>query len=67
MNENTDQCGRLAEGWLLWPGREPQPFCSFHKEGPLRLASMMGWPATFSVGAEGRTCVSKDPHPEDGE
>jgi hypothetical protein len=58
-------CGREAAGFLLWPGAKPIPMCAFHKEGPLRLASMMGWQATFTVAGPGNTCESKDPHPED--
>lgn len=58
------KCERPSEGWLLWPGREPTPMCSYHKEGPLRLARMMGWPVSFTVGESG-PCESQDPHPDD--
>lgn len=59
-------CARPSAGWLIWPGREPVPMCSFHKEAPLNLARMMGWMATFNVGEAG-PCESYDPHPEDEE
>ena len=64
--ESKDEgiCGRESEGGLMWPGREPAPFCSYHKEGPISLGRMMGWPVSFNVGNAG-SCQSKDPHPDD--
>lgn len=62
VDEGT--CGRESEGWLMWPGREPSPFCSYHKEGPISLGRMMGWSVSFNVGDAG-PCQSQDPHPDD--
>jgi len=64
MDEKTE-CGRPAIGYLIWPGREPIPMCDYHKEGPLRLAAMMGWPVQFVVNEAAGKCQSLDPHPED--
>jgi len=62
----SKKCGRPAKGWLYWPGREPIPMCDYHKEKPLRLAAMLGWPVMFQEGDAG-LCESEDPHPEDKE
>lgn len=59
-----EKCGRDSAGWLIWPGQSPTPMCAYHKEGPLALARMMGWMATFNVGEAG-PCESGDPHPDD--
>jgi len=64
--EMKDRCGRDSAGWLMWPGNDPTPMCSYHKEGPLRLARMMGWPVSFNVGDAG-PCQSHDPYPDDEE
>jgi hypothetical protein len=63
---SDDKCGRDSEGYLLWPGREPMPVCSYHKNAPLTLGRMMGWSVTFTVGDAG-PCESLDSHPDDKE
>jgi hypothetical protein len=65
---SEDKCGRVSEGYLLWPGRKPMPMCSYHKIAPLNLAGMMGWGVTFTVtGHDDAPCESLDPHPDDKE
>ena len=66
MGDDKDLCGRVSEGWLIWPGAEPIPMCAHHKEPPIALAAHMGWSVLFSVGNAG-PCQSQDPHPEDKE
>ncbi|KKL98250.1 hypothetical protein LCGC14_1826320 [marine sediment metagenome] len=67
MEEQT--CNRKASSYLNWVGQKPLPMCEYHVQGPMALASHMGWGGISNhiCTDEKAKCESKDPHPDDGE